>query len=176
MSRTSRNYCFTSWNKLQYDTSKVKYICYGEELCPKTAKLHYQGYVEFYSPLRICAVKKIFNDDTIHLESRKGTKKQAIDYCKKDGKFFEYAPSDNSNTKEDANLNMPEVYSSGCNQCLSLRKEKYKNIIYSDKEGYYRGDDKCIMRIGMQLMHLYCNDCRKVYDNECSQKYVNIFG
>jgi len=53
------------------------------ECCPETAKLHLQGYVEFSSSLRMAAVKCILGN-TVHLEGRKGSRNQAIEYCKKD--------------------------------------------------------------------------------------------
>lgn len=88
---TSRNYCFTCYevdecNKMINNFgSLIKYMCIGEEICPKTKKIHYQGYMELNKPSRISGLKKIFK--TTHFECRKGTQQQAIDYCSKDGKF-----------------------------------------------------------------------------------------
>lgn len=87
---TSRNYCFTSYIKPNPELETIKYMIYGEELCPTTQRTHWQGYVEFNSSIRIAAVKKLFKDDTLHLEKRKGTQEQAIEYCKKDGIITEY--------------------------------------------------------------------------------------
>lgn len=82
-------WCFTNYNlDIVYDEwNKMTYLCYGEEICPKTKKVHHQGYVEFSSNMRLSALKKI--DPTIHWELRRGTQQEAIDYCKKDGKFVE---------------------------------------------------------------------------------------
>lgn len=87
---TSRRYAFTSWVRPQCDTDTFKYICYGEELTPSTNKFHFQGYLELNAPARISAVKKYLKDNSVHLEKAKGTKEQNIQYCRKDGKFFEY--------------------------------------------------------------------------------------
>lgn len=90
---TSRSYCFTSWKPITYTVTAecdIRYLCYGIEICPKTQKQHYQGYLELRKPLRMQGVKKLLDDNTIHLEKRKGTRDQARDYCKKDGKFYEY--------------------------------------------------------------------------------------
>jgi len=95
---TARAYCYTAYVKpaLQIktdtDTVKVLYHVFGIEICPTTKREHYQGYIEFSSPVRISRVKKFFNDNTIHLEKRKGTSLQAINYCKKDGNYFETEP------------------------------------------------------------------------------------
>lgn len=64
-------------------------IC-GEEICPNTGKLHWQTYMEFNTPVRIAAIKKMFNDNTIHVEKRMGTRDQAKEYCMKDNKYAEY--------------------------------------------------------------------------------------
>lgn len=84
----SKNWCFTSF--VVPRTEKGTYMIYGIEICPNTKKVHYQGYVEYSSNYRIKAVKDDFHDNTLHVESRKGSQIQAIDYCKKDGKFEEF--------------------------------------------------------------------------------------
>ena len=48
-----------------------------EELTP-----HYQGYVEFTACVRFNAIKKLIGEKP-HLEARKGSAKQAAEYCKK---------------------------------------------------------------------------------------------
>lgn len=88
----SRNYMFTSFRseKPSPDFDKITYMIYGEEKAPTTGNPHYQGYVEFTSTQRIAGAKKIFNDDTMHFDKRRGTQEQAIEYCKKDGVFTEH--------------------------------------------------------------------------------------
>lgn len=87
-----RHYCITFFNepKIEEDLKDyVRYLIYGEEICPTTGKKHWQGYVELTKPCRISMIKKIFNDNTVHCESRQGTRDQARAYCQKDGKFVE---------------------------------------------------------------------------------------
>lgn len=91
MSR-ARNWCFTAWEPLEWGTlvgDVISYIIVGTEVCPETKKVHYQGYVECHNPMRLNAMKKILGEKT-HLEGKKGTQAQAVDYCKKDGKFEEH--------------------------------------------------------------------------------------
>ena len=84
-----RNWCFTSfcvdagWQFMEPD-ERVQYYIYQIEECPETGKLHLQGYVEFTKPTRRKMVKRLFDDDSMHLEKRLGTAKQAIDYCRKE--------------------------------------------------------------------------------------------
>lgn len=87
---TSRNYCFTAWKKPELEKLKkehIKYLCFGIEKAPTTGKIHYQGYIEVKTPMRISGIKNMMCDNSVHLEKRMGTRDQAIDYCKKDGDF-----------------------------------------------------------------------------------------
>jgi len=88
---TSRHYCLTFFTKPNTtDRPEVRYAIYGEEKCPETDTTHWQAYVELSKPMRMAGVKKLYGDNTIHLEVRKGTREQARDYCKKDNKFTEH--------------------------------------------------------------------------------------
>lgn len=86
-----RNLCFTlnNWGadelKLlkEYDAS---YIVIGKEV-GENGTPHLQGYLEVSNPRSFSAIKKKF--PRCHFEQRRGTAKQAADYCKKDGDFFE---------------------------------------------------------------------------------------
>lgn len=81
-----RNWCFTSYTcpiLPIFDDDKMQYMTFQEERCPSTLKHHWQGYVEFKEKISIKAIKEIMKDNKIHLEIRKGTQKQAIDYVHK---------------------------------------------------------------------------------------------
>lgn len=86
-----RNWCATFFQQPHWDDDEsFRYAIFGEEICPKTKKTHWQSYIEFDKPVRMSYVKKIFNDKTIHLEPKMGTREEARDYCKKNNKFTEY--------------------------------------------------------------------------------------
>lgn len=88
---TSRHYCLTFYTKPTITINdKIRYAIYGEEICPKTKKVHWQSYIELFKPARLSAIKKIYDDNTIHCEPRRGTRDQARDYCMKDNKYEEY--------------------------------------------------------------------------------------
>lgn len=101
----ARNYCFTAFEIDQITSlqgwDKTKYICYGIEITPTTNKTHYQGYMELISPQRMAAIKKLNKCDSLHLEVRKGTQEQAIEYCKKDGQFFEQGSKSKQGERND---------------------------------------------------------------------------
>lgn len=72
--------------------NRTVYYAVQLEECPRTGKYHYQGYIEFDSPVPFAFVKALLKD--AHWESRKGNQKQAIDYC----------------TKEDTRVEGPWIY------------------------------------------------------------------
>ena len=92
-----RNICFTINNPLieeiQYVESLrdveayrrekgVRYIIYQTEEAEDSTR-HIQGYCEFTTQLRRRAIQTILGG-RVHIEGRRGTQKQAIDYCRKD--------------------------------------------------------------------------------------------
>jgi len=61
------------------------FFVYQRELCPKTAREHFQGYLELERQMPFTAIQRQFEGlRTAHFEKRYGTQKQAIDYCSKE--------------------------------------------------------------------------------------------
>lgn len=88
----ARNYCFThhlvedaSESHSQFVPKHPKLRCavWQLERCPETQRRHYQGYLEYTAPMRFSAVKEHLGF-SVHLEQRRGSRQQAIDYCRKD--------------------------------------------------------------------------------------------
>lgn len=89
----SKNWCFTAFNNLdQYEDinniiqrdkkTSIKYMIYQGEYT-KDDRKHIQGFIQFIAKKEMTFVKKIFNDNTLHLETMKGTPISASNYCKK---------------------------------------------------------------------------------------------
>lgn len=81
-----RNWCFTTFKVDAFACPNdpiIRYCVFQHEKCPDTNRPHVQGYVELSKPYRIGQVKALFNDDTMHLEPRRGTQQEARDYCMK---------------------------------------------------------------------------------------------
>lgn len=83
MENRYRNYCVTTWIEPKIKLGKLTYMIYQPELCPESKKQHFQCYCEFDDKVSFKQVKEIFNDNTIHIEPRYGSQKQAIEYCNK---------------------------------------------------------------------------------------------
>lgn len=86
MSKSSRHICFTTYitdRPPVYREDEMRYIIYQQERCPSSGRHHWQGYVEFKRKITFNTMKEIFNDNTIHLEMRQGTRDEAREYCRK---------------------------------------------------------------------------------------------
>nr|QUS52602.1 replication protein [Mute swan feces associated circular virus 7] len=99
-----RNVCFTKYGDRPEFVECMKYLVYGVEKAPTTGTEHYQGYVELKNPKSFEAIKAVFNDNTIHLEKREGTARQAADYCKKDGDFQEFGEISNPGKRKNFDI------------------------------------------------------------------------
>jgi hypothetical protein len=72
------------------NSPSLRYMVWGKEVAPTTGTPHLQGYLEFRQTIRMRATKNYLGISRTHLAIRKGSQKQAVDYCKKDGDFCEY--------------------------------------------------------------------------------------
>jgi len=88
----SRNAVITSFNTdvslvgvWQSNQDKISYLIGQKEICPSSGREHWQVYVEFKDRVRLSVIQgaSMF-DAKCHIEVRKGTSKEASDYCKKD--------------------------------------------------------------------------------------------
>jgi len=87
----SRSWCFTLNNparnppdfaKTLKNAKHFRYLVFQTESGAR-ATPHYQGYIEFNAPMRFAAMKKLIGT-TAHLETRRGTRDEARDYCMKE--------------------------------------------------------------------------------------------
>jgi len=89
----SKNWCFTDfelldWKNLKLSNDNIEYICWGEEICPKTKRKHYQGWLQVNKKLRLAGIKKVCQSKKIHIEACRGTEGDNEKYCTKDNKYF----------------------------------------------------------------------------------------
>lgn len=82
---TINNYSIDTFS--QFEHKDIIYCIGGFEVGDSGTK-HIQGFVQFKNRKMLSGVKKIF--PTAHLEVKRGTVQQAIDYCKKDGDWFQH--------------------------------------------------------------------------------------
>nr|ATP66717.1 Rep [Rodent circovirus] len=92
----ARNYCITAFRPISRDQleemleeREYGYIVVGEEVAPRTGKRHWHMYVELLEPKSMNQVKEMFGMNDLHVEVRKGSGKEAAEYVKKDGNWYE---------------------------------------------------------------------------------------
>ena len=95
-----RNWCFTKNNPKETDNQFDEYLKSLKHIRAfvfqrergENGTEHFQGYAEFHRSMRFSTMRKFLAG--AHIEHRKGTKQQAVDYCKKEetriGKVYEY--------------------------------------------------------------------------------------
>lgn len=84
---THRSYVFTIHTDdvpESFPGPSIRGAVWQQERCPTTERLHLQGYVEFDRPCRIRQAKIALGYNDAHLEERKGSREQAIDYATKE--------------------------------------------------------------------------------------------
>lgn len=91
------NWCFTlnnhteeevsSVNTLIEEHNNVQFLVYGFEV-GENGTPHLQGYIEMKRSMRLTAMKQLI--PRAHFEPRMGTQEQAIEYCTKDGQWYEF--------------------------------------------------------------------------------------
>lgn len=101
----------------QENEQKIQYFVYQIERAPDTGRLHIQAYLCLRDRARLPGVKQLVKDQTVHCEPRRGTHKQAVDYC----------------TKEETRIEGPFEYGE---EPLDSRKRKLDDIKKSIDEGW----------------------------------------
>lgn len=111
MEQKLRRWCFTYNNYTEGIVQDLKeykcdYLICGKEVGEKGTP-HLQGYWEFKSGVRFATLKKAF--PAIHLEACKGSPQQNIDYCSKDGDYFEVGKPKNQGKRSDLDAVMEDI-------------------------------------------------------------------
>lgn len=135
-----RDYVFTCNNYSPQDESLLRcldtaYVCYGYEVGRHGTK-HLQGYLRFKSVKTFRQVRAMLGTN-FHIESRRGTIDQAIDYCQKDGDFVEFGTRPmNNDSKGRASVKMwEELIELSAEGKMNVIKEKYPSayVLHHDK-------------------------------------------
>lgn len=103
-----RNFMLTHNNYTDEDIEfwkkfECQYIIVGKEVAPTTGTPHLQGYVELIKRTSFSSLLKIIPAG-VHIERRKGTQKQAIVYCSKDGDTFSVGEPKRQGSRSDYDL------------------------------------------------------------------------
>lgn len=134
-----RNICFTLNHpvrngglKLWHDLESISsYYVIGYER-GKNGTDHWQGYAELVNQM---AFEKVCRMGSWHIEMRKGTAKQAANYCKKDGEYVEWGVISNQGGRTDIvalkELTLTHGLAEVAKQATSYQEYRLAEIYYN---------------------------------------------
>lgn len=93
--KTKTDVCITDYELLDWEEmfefGEFSYCIMGNEICPDTSRPHIQGFIQFKNDMTWKKIKDLpFWSTKTHVEWRKKTVQNNIDYCKKDGDWKEW--------------------------------------------------------------------------------------
>lgn len=152
MSGIFRAFCFTLNNYSEEESTQLlsetqfTYVVIGKEVGAEGTP-HLQGYAELCKQSRMSLLKKI--NPRMHVEGRRGTATQAIDYCKKDGDFTERGERRQQGARLDlqeikkavlAGANRKELYDM-CSNFQQVRVSDHAHKLFAPR----RDEPVCVM-------------------------------
>lgn len=134
-------WCFTSYNEnpFVYNQEVCQYLGYEREICPKTNKLHWQGFVYLNDKVSVKRINKILMMlhpkekeiyKPVHSESCRGSFLENVKYCSKDGSFVEFGTKPSQGQRVDLLLLRDEI-----KEGTSVRKIRQANPIMYHQYG-----------------------------------------
>lgn len=105
MDQKFRAFCFTDFEKNHdfwkefYENNNVVWLKYGEEICPKTQRVHLQGVIYFKSRRTLVSVIK--KTRPRHIEVCRGSIEDNDKYVSKDGKVIEFGSKPHQGHRND---------------------------------------------------------------------------
>lgn len=91
----------------------LRYVIFGVESCPTTGRRHFQGYAQATLAMRLRSIKQIFGR-TVNVQIQRAEDDiDPIDYCKKDGDFYEWGRPAAQGKSREADVLLEIVKSGG---------------------------------------------------------------
>lgn len=172
----NRNWCFTSYEKSLIEfKSPISYIIAQDEICPDTHREHIQGYVEFDKAMTMGMIKKLFNDNKIHLEPRKGNQNDAIKYCTKaeskkpEGRSWQWGEPKKQGERNDIHFAVRELEAGKSIKSIILERPSNLRVIsHLIKLKYMLNDTPRTWATELHILigPTRCGKTRKVWEKE----------
>lgn len=171
----------------------VDYIIFGEEVGEQGTK-HLQGYIEFSTKRKMGGVKHILTERA-HVEPRQGPQQAAIEYCKKEGHWYQFGephPEPGSNQwdfikQEISHGRVMSIWQRYPQTYLKYKKAIEEMALQNIPAGHWDGDlkEKNIWlwgpagvgktkRIRDEAETVYAKNCNKWWDGFNNQQTVVI--
>lgn len=136
MATRRRAYIFTHFgpsDDIRQDGELIRFICWGEEVCPSTGKDHLQGYVEFTKAISRSKAQRTVGIPQSYMAARSGTQAEAIAYCEKDGKFQQHGIKAQQGKRSDIEQVRGLVREGGSMRTIIELGVNYQCIRYAEK-------------------------------------------
>lgn len=158
-----RNWCFTDFELLDWKSifennqEYIRYICFGKEICPKTEKVHYQGWIQLSKLKTLGGVKKLANSKAIHLECCKGDEFDNDKYCTKDGNYIKLGNFITQGNRSDLHKIKDDIFNG--KKLVDVLKDdpisycKYRNGIRDMSSYYNQESTKEFRKVEVILLH-----------------------
>lgn len=137
-----RSAVYTIYKDDVRDPECATYHVYGREVCPTTKRKHLQGYIRFTNAKSKSAIQALLGVPGCHLEPRKGTEREASDYCKKDGDYFERGECQDAAPGKRTDLESARAHLGGSSPSVGELIDlgyNYQVLRYAEKYLVYRG-------------------------------------
>lgn len=161
--KTIRSITITDHTILSYDydamKEKVKYLAYGDEVCPTTGKKHLQGFAYAWKPMRFSTWKKLFPH--AHIEEMRGDFRTNEHYCSKEGSYHHFGEKPNEHGVKNSLLKFKRKLDEG----FDVEEIAEEEDFFPTYLQYNRG------------LHSYKNYIRKKakqHDREMPDVYVRV--
>lgn len=138
-----RNICFTinNWTENDRDLLVTKgwysYLVFGYEVGANGTP-HIQGYAELSHRMRLKTLQK--HVPRAHIEARRGSAKEAADYCKKDHDFEEYGEMSQQGSRHDLDSVRVTASDSGMRGVTAVYN--HQQIMVAEKFLTYNEDER----------------------------------
>jgi len=141
------NYLSQEYEDKLYNAN-FKYVIIGKEVGSEGTP-HLQGYGELHKQMRLKRIKTEIND-CMHIERRRSSQKQAVEYCKKDNEYLEEGSRRVQGERTDLSKLRTDV----------LNGSKMTNILL---ENELNSGDICVVQIFYTYLEPERNSKPKVY-------------
>lgn len=159
---TIRNAVLTIFDEIPIWTDlspKLRYLAYGDEVCPTTGREHKQCYAQAWKPMRLTGWKKLF--PKAHIEPMRGTFRENHAYVSKEGNLTEFGEKPNEH---------------GAKTCLINYKRKIEEgedvLDIAENEDYF--PTYIMYRNGLHEYKSHVRKKQKQNDRTMPEVYVRI--
>ncbi len=138
-----RCWIFTDYHDLKHEElfqksmDYVRYVAYGNEVCPKTKRKHLQGWIQFNDTKNRRAVKNYFESSQINVRVMNGTPEENDIYCSKESPLVSFGKWVSQGARSDSETIHKRI-------CDGATRKQIQDEFPGQYMRYHAGIDKMI--------------------------------